>query len=164
MTTAYRISCPKCKRRVESSENHTWGRKSLKGLRIRLLKIQTFITSHYIILTSLLYRVQTLMSHNMENPKIAQSPHILGRLNACTNSVYRALLRFSHTPGDKAMLSSYICTAQKKDGRLPGNEATFIHHAHAHLHSYHFAVCILLFFLLWKMLVLHTELADVGRG
>ena len=49
------LMCAKCKRRVESLENHTWGRKSLKGLRNRLLKIRTFITRHYIILTSLLY-------------------------------------------------------------------------------------------------------------
>ena len=28
------LICAKCKRRVESLENHTWGRKSLKGMRI----------------------------------------------------------------------------------------------------------------------------------
>ena len=49
------LICAKCKRTVESLENHTWGRKSLKGMRNRLLKIQTFLTRHYIILTSLLY-------------------------------------------------------------------------------------------------------------
>ena len=41
------LMCAKCKRRVESLENHTWGRKSLKGLRNRLLKIRTFITPLY---------------------------------------------------------------------------------------------------------------------
>ena len=40
--------------------------KSLKDMRNRLLKIQTFITRHYIILTSLLYWVQTLTSHDTE--------------------------------------------------------------------------------------------------
>ena len=43
------LICAKCKQGVESSENHTWGRKSLKGLRNRLLKILTFI--HAIILS-----------------------------------------------------------------------------------------------------------------
>ena len=33
------LMCAKCKRRVESLENHTSGRKSLKGMRNRLLKI-----------------------------------------------------------------------------------------------------------------------------
>ena len=41
------LMCAKCKRRVERLENHTWDRKSLKGLRNRLLKIRTFITRHY---------------------------------------------------------------------------------------------------------------------
>ena len=69
--------CAKCKRRVESLENHTWGRKSLKGMRNRLLKIRTFITRHYIILTSLLYRVQTLTSHDTEESENSpESPHL----------------------------------------------------------------------------------------
>ena len=58
--------CAKCKRRVERVENHTWGRKSLKGIRNRLFKIRTFNTRHYIILTSLLYQVRTLTSHDTE--------------------------------------------------------------------------------------------------
>ena len=44
MKMAYRISCAKCKRRVESLENHTWGRKSLKGMRNHLVKNTNF---HY---------------------------------------------------------------------------------------------------------------------
>ena len=36
-----------------------------------------------------------------KNQKIARSPHILGRLNACANSVYQALLRFSRAPGTR---------------------------------------------------------------
>ena len=68
------LMCAKCKRRVESSENHTWGRKLLKGLRNRLLKIRTF---HYIILTSLLYRVRTLTSHDTEESENSpESPHL----------------------------------------------------------------------------------------
>ena len=34
-----------------------------------------------------------------KNQKIAQTPHILGRFNACENSVYQALPFFTHTPG-----------------------------------------------------------------
>ena len=57
---------------VESLENHTWG-----GMRNRLLKIQTFITRHYIILTSSLYRVQTLTSHETEESEnCLESPHL----------------------------------------------------------------------------------------
>ena len=71
------LMCAKCKRRVESLENHTWGRKSLKGMRNRLLKIRTFITHHYIILTSLLYRVRTLTSHDTEESENSpESPHL----------------------------------------------------------------------------------------
>ena len=58
------------------------------------------------------------MSHDMENPKIAQSPH-LGVIK-CMYSVYQVLLCFWHAPGDKAMFGSHICTA----GWLPGNETT----------------------------------------
>ena len=36
-----------------------------------------------------------------KNQKIAQSAHILGRLNACANSVYQALLHFSCAPGTR---------------------------------------------------------------
>ena len=52
----------------------------LKGLRNRLLKIPTFITRHYIILnilTSLLYRVRTLTSHDTEESENSpESPHL----------------------------------------------------------------------------------------
>ena len=58
-------------------ENRTWGRESLKGMRNRLLKIQTFIAPHYIILTSLLYRVRTLTSHDTEESENSpESPHL----------------------------------------------------------------------------------------
>ena len=36
-----------------------------------------------------------------KNQKIARNPHILGRLNACANSVYQALLRFYRMPGTR---------------------------------------------------------------
>ena len=71
------LVCAKCKRRVESLENRTWGQKSLKGMTNRLLKIQTFITRHYIILTSLLYRVRTLTSHDTkESENTPESLHL----------------------------------------------------------------------------------------
>ena len=37
-----------------------------------------------------------------KNQKIARSPHILGRLNACANIVYQVHLRFLCAPGDEA--------------------------------------------------------------
>ena len=71
------LMCAKCKRRVESLENHTWSRKSLKVLKNRLLKIRTFITPHYIILTSLLYRVRILTPHDTEESENSrESPHL----------------------------------------------------------------------------------------
>ena len=46
-------------------------------MRNRLLKIQTFVTRHYIFLTSILYRVQILTSHNT---KIARTPQEIKRM------------------------------------------------------------------------------------
>ena len=106
MTTAHRISCADGS--LLRLENHTWGRKSLKGMRNRLLK--TFITRHYIILTSILYRVRTLTHITRKNQKIARTPHILGRLNACANSVYKALLRFSRAPGMRLRIGRLLVT------------------------------------------------------
>ena len=46
-------------------------------MRNRLVKIQTFITRHYIILTSLLYQVRTLMLHDTEESEnSSESPHV----------------------------------------------------------------------------------------
>ena len=96
------LMCAKCKRRVESLENYTWGRKSLKGLRNRLLKIQTVITRHYIILTSLLYRVRTLTSHDTEesenNP---ESPH-LGEIKRMRKQCVPGVPPFFAHAGDEA--------------------------------------------------------------
>ena len=74
-------------------ENHTWDCKLLKGMKNCLLKIWT---CHYIILASILAKSKyELWRHiTRKNQKIVRTPHILGRLNACENSVYQALLRF----------------------------------------------------------------------
>ena len=68
------------------------------------------------ILTSILYRVQTLTSQTMKNQKIARSPHTLGRLNACANSVYQALFRFLRAPGTRLAWEVY---AGRWQGRIP---------------------------------------------
>ena len=48
-----------------------------EGLDKLLAEIQTFITHHYITLTSLLYRVRTLTSHNTEESENSpESPHL----------------------------------------------------------------------------------------
>ena len=100
--------CAKCKRRVESSKNHTWGHKSLKGMRNRLVKIQTFITHHYIILTSLLYQVRTLTSHDMEESENSpESPHLGKIKRMCKQCVPGAPPFFMHA-GDKAMAVNFF--------------------------------------------------------
>ena len=93
------LICTKCTQRVE---NHACILKLLKGMRNRLLKIQTFITRHYIILTSLLYWVRTLTSHDTEESKNSPESPLLGEVK-CMHSVYQALLHFSHAPGMRLM-------------------------------------------------------------
>ena len=96
--------CAKCKLRVESLENHTWGRKSLKGMRNRLLKIRTFITRHYIILTSLLYRVRTLTSHDTEESENSpESPH-LGEIKRMRKQCTRRFSFFLRAPGTRLVM------------------------------------------------------------
>ena len=93
-----------CKVQVESEslENHTWGRKLLKGMRNRLLKIRTFITRHYIILTSLLYSVRTLTSHDTEESENSLEPPHLGEIKRmCKQCVPGASPFFAHV-GDEA--------------------------------------------------------------
>ena len=98
------LICAKCKRRVESLDNHTWGRKLLKGMRNRLLKIQTFITRHYIILTSLLYRVRTLTSHDTEESKNSpESPH-LGEIKRMRKQCVPGASPFFGRAGDEATI------------------------------------------------------------
>ena len=88
------LMCAKCKRRVGSFENHTWGRKSLKGMRNRLL-----------ILTSLLYRVQTLTSHDTEESENSpESPH-LGEIKCMCKQLVPGAPPFFVCAGDEATLS-----------------------------------------------------------
>ena len=83
-------------------ENHTRGHKLLKGMRNRLLKIQTLITRHYVILTSILYRVQTLTSHNTEESENSpDSPHLGETKRMRKQCVPQALLHFSCVPGTR---------------------------------------------------------------
>ena len=91
------LMCVKCKQRVESLENHTWGRKSLKGLINCLLKTRTFI-----ILTSLLYRVRTLTSHNTEESENSpESPH-LGEIKRMRKQCVPGASPFFARAGDEA--------------------------------------------------------------
>ena len=60
----------------DSSFLTTWT-ATLKGMRNRLLKIRTFNTRHYIILTSLLYQIQTLTSRDTEESENSpECPHL----------------------------------------------------------------------------------------
>ena len=100
MTTAYRVSSV----RSASEELKVWRTtlKSLKGMRNCLLKIQTFITCHYIILTSLLYRVWTLMSHDTEESENSlESPHLKHMCKQCVPGTSLFFVR----AGDEANLS-----------------------------------------------------------
>ena len=83
-------------------ENHTRGHKLLKGMRNRLLKIRTLITRHYVILTSILYRVRTLTSHNTEESENSpDSPHLGETKRMRKQCVPQALLHFSCVPGTR---------------------------------------------------------------
>ena len=99
------LMCAKCKRRVESLENHTWGRKSLKGLINCLLKI--------IILTSLLYRVRTLTSHNTEESENSPEPPHLGEIKRMRKQCVPGASPFFAHAGDKAMERSLRSTSLK---------------------------------------------------
>ena len=65
------------------------------------------LSLHAIILSWQVYYIEPELWRHMarKNQKIAWSPHILGRLNTCANSVYQALLHFLCTPGTR--LGSY---------------------------------------------------------
>ena len=63
-----------------------------------------------------------------KNQKIAQSPHTMGRLNACENSVYQALLHSSNVPGTRLQqrattLAKFIQNALVYNGRNGQNHA-----------------------------------------
>ena len=77
------------------------GLPNLKGMRNRLLKIQTFITDHYIILTNLLYRVRTLTSHDTEESEnSSESPH-LGEIKRMRKQCVPGASRYSRAPGSR---------------------------------------------------------------
>ena len=78
-------------------ENHTWGRKSLKSMRNCYF--------HYIILTSILYRVQILTSHNTEKSENSQSPHLREIKRMCKQCVPGAPPFVAHAR-DEAMVKS----------------------------------------------------------
>ena len=106
MTTAYRISCAKCKQIVESLETALCsGLTTILGVtsqwRAReIVCWKSELSLHAIILSWQVYYVESeLWCHiTQKNQKIVRTPHILGRLNTCANNVYQALLHFSHTP------------------------------------------------------------------
>ena len=104
---AYRISSV----RSASGELKVWRTilNSLKGMRNRLLKIQTFITRHYIILTSLLYRVRTLTSHDTEESENSpESPH-LGEIKRMRKQCVPGASPFFARTGDKAKPNPTLC-------------------------------------------------------
>ena len=69
----------------------------------------------FIIVSWQVYYIESELWRHItwKNQKIARSPHILGRLNACANSVYQVLLRFSCAPGTRLyrMVLSYWSSA-----------------------------------------------------
>ena len=63
--------------------------------------IQTFITRHYIILTSLLYRVQTLTSHDTKKSENSPGfPH-LGEIKRMRKQCIPGASPFLHAPGTR---------------------------------------------------------------
>ena len=76
--TTYRISCAKCKRRVKSLENHTWGRKLLKGL-INCLVIFFPYTPYYPD-NSGVARISQLIGHSMGTLRLYELPREVQRL------------------------------------------------------------------------------------
>ena len=89
MTTAYRISCAKCKQIVESLETALCsGLTTILGVtsqwRAReIVCWKSELSLHAIILSWLVYYVESeLWCHiTQKNQKIVRTPHILGRLN-----------------------------------------------------------------------------------
>ena len=104
---AYRISCV----RSASGELKVWRTIPRVGSRWRVREVACWkskLSLHAIImiLSWQVYCIGSELWRHMtrKNQKIARSPHILGRLNACANSVYQALLRFSRAPGTRLRL------------------------------------------------------------
>ena len=98
--------CAKCKRRVESLENHTWGRKSLKGLRNRLLKIRTFITRHLYYPDK--FTISSPTSHDTEESENSpESPH-LGEIKRMRQQCVPGASPFFARAGDEARVEPDI--------------------------------------------------------
>ena len=94
-----KLRCAKCKRRVESLEMAMM--MDLTKFKRSVAVLGSEHSLHAIVLSWQVYYIESKLWRQItqKNQKIARSPHILGRLNACTNSVYQALLHFSRTPG-----------------------------------------------------------------
>ena len=64
------------------------------------------------------------MSHDMENPKIARSPHLGEIKRMHKQCVPGASPFFARAGGQGYVELPYLYFQKKKAGRLPGNEAT----------------------------------------
>ena len=65
--------------------------------------LQSELSWHAIIVSWQVYYIESELWRHVtwKNQKIARSPHILGRLDTCANSVYQVLLPFSRAPGTR---------------------------------------------------------------
>ena len=113
------VQANSCKFRDGSSlrlENHTWVASRWRAWKITCWKSE--LALHAIILSWQVYYIESELWRHItrKNQKIARTPHILGRLNACTNSVYQALLRFSRTSETRQVVhqtNQIVCTTPK---------------------------------------------------
>ena len=106
MTTAYRISCMRSASGELKVQRWQWTKfkKEVSSCAAIFLKIQAFITCHYIytciILTSLLYRVRTLASNDTkESENSLESPHLGEIKRMCKQCIPGAPLFFARAPG-----------------------------------------------------------------
>ena len=113
------LICAKCKRTVESLENHT---EFAEGHEKSLAENPNF--HYYIILTSLLYRVRTLTSHDTEESENSpESPHLERMRKQC--------VRVASFPGPAQLFVA--CSTETRFTVLiateswagPGNEAMY---------------------------------------
>ena len=114
MTTVYWLSCVQVQAESWNFREPYLGSQVAEGLRNCLLKIWAFITSHYIILTSLLYRVQTLTSHDTEESKnCPESPH-LGEIKRMHKQCVPGASPLFVRAGDEANLDPYTQMSSHK--------------------------------------------------
>jgi len=102
MTTAQQISGV---RSVESLETAMMDlTKFNRSVAVR----QSELSLHAIIVSWQVYYIESELWRHItrKNQKIVRSTHIWGRLNACANSVYQALLRFSRAPVTRLVRSA----------------------------------------------------------